>query len=125
MPLPLDGPGPDHPPLESEMDGFWAIRRRWRWMWLLFFTWLPAIAVASSIHHRLELVVAIGWLVGWLFAGTLHAWSQCPRCGKRAFQNLPLWTNPWSRRCLHCETRLYWADEELGPPGSPVRSRDR
>jgi hypothetical protein len=110
--------GPDDPPRESEMDGFWAIRRRRRWAWLLFFGWLPAIAVASSIHSRLETVVAVGWAGGWMFAGALHAWSRCPRCAKRCFLNLPLWTNSWSRRCLHCEARLYWSDEDLGVPSS-------
>ena len=106
------------------MDGFWAIRRRRAWMWLLFLTALPAIAVGTWIHPRLEVVVAVGWVLAWVAASVLHGWSRCPRCGKRCFLQWPQWQNPWSGRCLHCDTRLYWSDSDLGVK-PPLSSADR
>jgi hypothetical protein len=109
---------PGDPPAPSEMDGFWSIRRRRMWVWLLFLTYLPGAGLSMIVLGRLgvpgrfAVAVPLAWMAAFGVAGALHGWSRCPRCGERCFQRA-LWSNPWASRCLHCGTRLYWTSEEL------------
>ncbi len=105
--------GSDDPPAPSEMEGFWSVRRRRRWVWLLLLGYVPAVSATMAVHEVLGRVVAVGGMMAFLVAAVLHARSRCPRCGGACFQD-ELWPNPWVRRCLQCRTRLYWSDEHLG-----------
>ncbi len=47
--------------------------------------------------------IAIAWLGLFVFAGMRVGWCKCPRCGNR-FHSTRFWHNPWTQKCLHCQT---------------------
>lgn len=104
--------GPGDPPHAFEVAAFVAIRSRRRWVWTLFFTYLPGVALINLIQPAAFPFGAIAWMIAFGVAGVVHGWSRCPRCRRLCFQRT-LWSNPWSGKCLHCQTRLYWSDIEL------------
>ncbi len=50
-------PGPEGPPVESEMDAFWSVRRRRRWVLFLFSGYVPAVGTGFLIHEYVGIVI--------------------------------------------------------------------
>src|SRR5690349_10564390 len=106
------------PPSTGEVAAFRTIRRRRRWVWVLFFTYLPVAGLAIAVNQTLGFVVALLWMAAFGVAGFVHGSSPCPRCGEPCLRKG--WgVNPWLLKCWHCKTPLYWSDEALNRPPSP------
>ena len=121
----LNSPGPDEPPHQSEMDSYWSLRQRRRWVLGIGLTFLPIVGGAYLMHHRLGAIVAVSLGAALVAALVSHSLSRCPRCGERCFTDGSL-NNAFATRCLHYDTQLYWSDSQLGvahddPPESTGR----
>ena len=90
--------------------------RTWsRVYWIVFLTYLPALAYASQYFgwtrgNGAPIFVAIAvWMIAFAIVGYQKSNFACPRCGKpffRRFDDRPWrrsWVhNPFARRCMHC-----------------------
>src|SRR5215207_4188595 len=91
--------------------GLAEIRRRRRWFWAVFLTYLPGVALlgglASGLTGREESfsVVAIGWMAAFVVTSARVVLSSCPRCGEQ-FHSNGQWHHPWTQRCLNCHLPL-------------------
>lgn len=94
-----------HPNSEGTMiaSGLEDIRRRRRVVWIVFFLYLPVVALADLIFtNAVAPYVAGFWMAVFGISG-FRVWSsRCPRCGER-FHTTNWWHNCWTRRCLHCQ----------------------
>ena len=104
--------GPDELPSAAEIEGFRSIRRSRRRLAALTATALPVAAAVWLLHEAVGSVVAVLWALALTLVGWVHGWSRCPRCGELCFGSM-LWQFAWLTRCVHCDSRLYWSDEEL------------
>jgi len=91
-------------------EGLRLIRVRQRRMKYLLFGLVPFVLLAGSAAHlpagseKFIILAAVAYGV-LLFAYSLRlAFTQCPRC--EGFYHWNWWSNPWTRRCLHCGLRL-------------------
>jgi len=119
-------------PRPSEVPAFQSIKRLRRWLWGLFLTYLPgagglaALSLRHGVPREYEMVAPIAWMIAMAIVGIRHGYFRCPRCGKRCFKR-GWFHNAWASRCLHCNVRLYWTDEELmnAVEGVPFLAGDR
>jgi hypothetical protein len=118
--------------LETRTDPHAAAWRRYLWwsraFWLLFFAYLPAVALVDRLVRRTHgdaantttLVMALVWMIAFAVVGYYKSNFACPRCGEtffRAWDDRPWrksWrSNPFARRCLHCGLPK-WSDTRRG-----------
>ena len=94
-------------------------RNRRRIFWWISLTYVPAVFTLGSIFRafvRTDAVigiVAVGWMIAFVVAGSRMTYWPCPRCGD-AFFNTWWYHNPFASRCVHCGLRK-WANEDSGP----------
>ncbi len=80
-------------------------RRRWRFFWFVFFTYLPLSGLFVVLNLFKPAYFAVAWMALFLIAGLRLGFFRCPTCQKLAFQK-PSRHNPFSGKCLHCGFRL-------------------
>ena len=95
--------------------GLQRLRRRRRQVILYLLGVMPVSAVLIAIGWAVlgEEIVAHHWntWVVWLFLAIWvvlvlrHGFSVCPRCRKLFYVSL-VWSNGFSKRCLHCGIEL-------------------
>lgn len=59
-------------------------------------------------------MIAIAWMVFFVFAGYRMSSFPCPRCGKQFFYKFPI-HNPLAQRCMHCNWPK-WKPQKTGEP---------
>jgi hypothetical protein len=102
---------PDLPPLPHEVAGFKRLARLRKLGKVFLITFLscllplvlwPLVGFAAI----LSVVVLLG-----IFS-TAEQFARCPRCGECCF---PIGLRRALRpsRCINCQTKLYWTDDEL------------
>lgn len=85
--------------------GLHDIRLRRRWFWLFFWAYLPAMAIIAMLGDWVFPWAAFAWM-GFFLGASMYVWvSRCPRCGER-FHYRRGFSNPWTRKCLHCGLHL-------------------
>jgi ABC-type Na+ efflux pump permease subunit len=104
--------------------GLATIRRKRRFVWIIFFLYLPAVMlfgfILRSLLHSyfpkdtessLMMGVALFWMALFTFAIYRASFSKCPRCGKNF--NIIIkhrWSvgfcNPFARSCLNCGLKM-------------------
>jgi len=99
------------PPTPAELAGFRTIRRRRRWFWIIFLTYVPCTVGVALINQNVAFFVAICWMVAFGIVGTVFTFSRCPRCGQFCFFRPMRITNTWRSRCVECGIRLYWKEQ--------------
>jgi hypothetical protein len=105
------------PPSDGPYAAAWSRYRRWsRAYWIVFASFLPAVALLSRASGWLQrgqpgpvFAVAIVWMIAWALIGRVTSTFHCPRCGELFFHVFDArpwrqsWRhNPFARRCLHC-----------------------
>jgi hypothetical protein len=81
-------------------------RRRLARVLILFFTFVPAVFLASQVQEELAIVVALGWIVAAAAALISLSWSSCPRCHQACFADAYR-ESIWSSKCRNCGAKLY------------------
>jgi hypothetical protein len=91
----------------SYADAWSDYRHRSRLFWL---TWVAGFLVAVSLTYLLSLFrapswlflgIAVGWIVGFLYAAMRLQLFRCPRCRERFFSGTWYYW-PVARACVHC-----------------------
>lgn len=79
--------------------------RRWQ-LWLVFFSYLPVIAIAlkTTTGNTVPFMVCGFWVLLAAICGIRVSFSKCPRCGN-LFHMRGVSTS-WGRRCRHCQLPL-------------------
>jgi hypothetical protein len=87
-------------------EGLEEIRRRRRFVWIVFFLFIPVVLLAHVLFGDLVArYVGLSWMGLFAFVGMRVGWSRCPSCGER-FHSTGYWHNPWTQKCLHCRLHL-------------------
>ena len=81
------------------------LRRRWRFFWFVFLAYLPLCAFVMVLNLFDLLYFALFWMALFAVAAARLGSFRCPSCRELAFLRLN-WSNPFSRKCLHCGLRL-------------------
>jgi hypothetical protein len=91
--------------LDAIRAGLSEIRRRRRWNWFFFLSYLPVGAGAITYVPSAALSVAVFWMLSFAATAVWAGLAVCPRCGER-YSRTRYWQNPWTQRCLHCQLSL-------------------
>ncbi|HKU45715.1 MAG TPA: hypothetical protein VJQ58_02455 [Burkholderiales bacterium] len=85
-------------------EGLELIRARQQRMAYLLLGLIPFVLVAGYFTRIVFILAAIAYGVLLLAYSLRLAFTECPRCEN--FYHWNWWSNPWTRRCLHCGLRL-------------------
>ena len=85
-------------------EGLQLIRVRQRRMAYLLLGLVPFVLVAEYLAQIVFILAAVAYGVLLLAYSLRLAFTECPRC--EGFYHWNWWSNPWTRRCLHCGLRL-------------------
>ena len=85
-------------------EGLQLIRVRQQRMKYLLLGLVPFVLLAEYFTEIVFILVAIAYGVLLLAYSLRLAFTECPRC--EGFYHWNWWSNPWTRRCLHCGLRL-------------------
>ena len=97
----------------SILMGLSQIRRRRRLHWIVFWTYMPGVALVFWLFgKRVFPWLPFAWMGALAVTGLHAAFSRCPRCG-RQFAHTWFWHNSFTQRCLHCGLRLRATEAEL------------
>jgi hypothetical protein len=116
-------------PQSTPYAAAWRAYRGWsRAFWLVFVTYLPALALSDHVVRRIygdtantiTTVMAFVWMIAFVMTGYFKSNFACPRCGEmffRTWDDRPWragWRSaPFARRCQHCGLSK-WSDGERG-----------
>jgi hypothetical protein len=96
---------------DREKKGLLEIRKKRRWVWAFFFSFIPLVYVFSILarSEKATSIFAITWMAVFFTAALRVMFSRCPRCEEffhTWFFFIGSVSNPWARRCVHCGLRL-------------------
>jgi uncharacterized protein (DUF983 family) len=96
----------------SLRDGLARIRRRRRIVWLVFWTYIPAMVLMSLLGEWVFPWAAFAWMALLGVTSVQVSLSRCPRCGERYHWG-STWYSSWTRKCMHCGLPLRPTESEL------------
>ena len=85
-------------------EGLRLIRVRQRRMGYLLWGLVPFVLLAGYLTEIVFILAAVVYGALLLAYSLRLAFTECPRC--EGFYHWNWWSNPWTRRCLHCGLRL-------------------
>jgi hypothetical protein len=85
-------------------EGLQLIRARQRRMGYLLWGLVPFVLLAGYVTEMVFILAAVVYGALLLVYSLRLAFTECPRC--EGFYHWNWWSNPWTRRCLHCGLRL-------------------
>jgi len=101
---------------DSLRTGLAEIRRRRRFTWIVFWTYVPAMVILLKLLGSWALPwAAFAWMGLLALAGIRVTTSRCPRCANY-YHWSPGWHNAWARKCLHCGLPLRPKEADLVAP---------
>ena len=108
--------------IDPSLEAAWLdLHRRSKILWLLFFGFIPGMALLSYLLNDplLQgapfLVIALAWMGAIAWAGSRMASFACPRCSRAFFENWYFF-KPLRQNCAHCSLAR-WA-KEMPPPAA-------
>jgi hypothetical protein len=106
--------------MASEYAAAWRdLRRCERTFFVVFITFAPGVLTLSWAFGILlgphddgpALVIAILWAAVGGIVAIRHGLFRCPRCRQPFFVTRLGFSNPLSRRCLHCKLPIYASND--------------
>ena len=91
---------------KEETEGLGQIRRKQRWIWFWVLSYVPAVWIVRHALHSTaaDVVVILGWAVGFIRSVAHGMFCRCPRCNGLFFSThgSPTIWNLLANRCMQC-----------------------